>query len=244
MALINCPECNKEISDKVNACPHCGYPFGAAVIGKEAIQKVELTSVDIQSSNPAKLKLYLIGIAVIAAIAIIAFMAVTYLNKQNKKAAFNTYIDNINLISLEMLTGASEAEQLNNLTARVWQNSIYEESDPTTDKYTKENGRFYEDFNDALTDLYLASETAKVRSIIKLSQDNVQTQMRNLQNPPEGLENCYETMTNLYIAYRGLTDLAINPTGSLTSFSQTKNEKVDAFMSLYQKLEAQIPEKK
>jgi uncharacterized membrane protein YvbJ len=27
MALINCPECNKEISVKVKACPHCGFPF-------------------------------------------------------------------------------------------------------------------------------------------------------------------------------------------------------------------------
>lgn len=25
MALINCPECNKEISDKATVCPHCGY---------------------------------------------------------------------------------------------------------------------------------------------------------------------------------------------------------------------------
>ncbi len=25
MALINCPECNKEISDKAKSCPHCGY---------------------------------------------------------------------------------------------------------------------------------------------------------------------------------------------------------------------------
>lgn len=25
MALINCPECNKEISDKAKVCPHCGY---------------------------------------------------------------------------------------------------------------------------------------------------------------------------------------------------------------------------
>ena len=25
MALINCPECNKQISDKAPACPHCGY---------------------------------------------------------------------------------------------------------------------------------------------------------------------------------------------------------------------------
>lgn len=27
MALINCPECNKEISDKANSCPNCGYPL-------------------------------------------------------------------------------------------------------------------------------------------------------------------------------------------------------------------------
>lgn len=25
MALINCPECGKEISDTANKCPHCGY---------------------------------------------------------------------------------------------------------------------------------------------------------------------------------------------------------------------------
>lgn len=27
MALINCPECNKEISDKSKACIHCGFPL-------------------------------------------------------------------------------------------------------------------------------------------------------------------------------------------------------------------------
>ena len=26
MALIHCPECNKEISDKAKTCPHCGCP--------------------------------------------------------------------------------------------------------------------------------------------------------------------------------------------------------------------------
>ena len=25
MALIKCPECGKEISDKAKACPECGY---------------------------------------------------------------------------------------------------------------------------------------------------------------------------------------------------------------------------
>lgn len=27
MALINCPECGKEISDKANTCPNCGCPL-------------------------------------------------------------------------------------------------------------------------------------------------------------------------------------------------------------------------
>ena len=27
MALIKCPECGKEISDKARACPNCGNPM-------------------------------------------------------------------------------------------------------------------------------------------------------------------------------------------------------------------------
>jgi zinc ribbon protein len=26
MAIIQCPECSKEISDSAFTCPHCGYP--------------------------------------------------------------------------------------------------------------------------------------------------------------------------------------------------------------------------
>lgn len=27
MALTNCPECEKEVSENAMACPHCGYPL-------------------------------------------------------------------------------------------------------------------------------------------------------------------------------------------------------------------------
>lgn len=30
MALINCPECGKQISDKAGACPNCGCPIANA----------------------------------------------------------------------------------------------------------------------------------------------------------------------------------------------------------------------
>ena len=29
MALMKCPECNKEISDTTNVCIHCGYKIGS-----------------------------------------------------------------------------------------------------------------------------------------------------------------------------------------------------------------------
>jgi uncharacterized membrane protein YvbJ len=29
MALVNCPECGQQVSDKAAFCPHCGYPFKA-----------------------------------------------------------------------------------------------------------------------------------------------------------------------------------------------------------------------
>lgn len=36
MALINCPECNKEISDKAAACPSCGCPIANTQVINQA----------------------------------------------------------------------------------------------------------------------------------------------------------------------------------------------------------------
>lgn len=55
MALINCPECNKQISDKAIACPHCGLPasYFNALKKDEADEKVnvELSSIDYKNLN-------------------------------------------------------------------------------------------------------------------------------------------------------------------------------------------------
>lgn len=244
MALIKCPECNKEISDRVKACPHCGYPFEDDTQGNESTQKVEISSVNIQPRDPAKTKKVLTGVIGVIVVAIIIIVAITQANAQKEKTAFNTYIDTLNAVSFTMLSGASEAETLTNLTAKVWQNSIYKESDSTTDKYTKKNGKFYEDFNDALYGLFSDKSTVSTIKEIESNQELVTTIMKDLQNPPEGLENCYDTITNMYSAYRSLTDLAINPTGSLSTFIASKNDKVETFLELYKKLETQIPEKK
>lgn len=40
MALIRCPECNREISDKATACPGCGYPLNST--SQETAEKEQL----------------------------------------------------------------------------------------------------------------------------------------------------------------------------------------------------------
>lgn len=37
MALINCDECGREISDKATACPHCGNPMNVLTVGDEIV---------------------------------------------------------------------------------------------------------------------------------------------------------------------------------------------------------------
>lgn len=44
MALIKCPECNKEISDTTKSCPHCGYSI------KKEITQTELGDVEIKTA--------------------------------------------------------------------------------------------------------------------------------------------------------------------------------------------------
>ncbi len=43
MALINCPECKKEVSDAAPTCPNCGVPIAGAKEGKAA--GVQLTTI-------------------------------------------------------------------------------------------------------------------------------------------------------------------------------------------------------
>lgn len=96
MALINCPECSKEISDKVKACPHCGYPL----VNEETIKESKVTTKKVNS----KKRLYIcISVFVIIIIGI-AMLIISKdpvrqfkheLIKKNIKEANNIYTNKI-----------------------------------------------------------------------------------------------------------------------------------------------------
>ena len=230
MALIQCPECGKEISDKVKACPFCGYPMEEDA---GAPQPVAVTSISIQS-DPAKRKKLITG--VIAAVVVIIIAIAGFFAMQSSKAAN----ERANYIS-----GGAQAEDVCNLTKSVWYNSIFEEYDLETNKYTRKNngaGSFYDDFNDALTVLFTDKDMVSQISSIKENKTLVDSLMKDLQNPPEDLKNVYDLALEAYDSYTSLTDLAVSPSGNLQSYANEFSESDSALASAVKKLSSQIPE--
>lgn len=66
MALLNCPECGKEISDKAESCPNCGYPINEC-INYDVYEAVE-SEIEMKESVCSILSLIFYVLGVIASI--------------------------------------------------------------------------------------------------------------------------------------------------------------------------------
>ena len=69
MALINCPECRKEVSDAAPYCPNCGVPIAGAKEGKAAGAK--LTTIQ-ETSKKFKIHSLLSSLLVIIGVLLVA----------------------------------------------------------------------------------------------------------------------------------------------------------------------------
>jgi hypothetical protein len=66
-ALIKCPECNGDVSDKAAACPHCGYPTGRTARGPGPVQVIEKTGRGWKAVRVLGWLLIVIGVLVLRA---------------------------------------------------------------------------------------------------------------------------------------------------------------------------------
>ena len=235
----HCMECGAELEEGVTECPNCGCPVDDT-LGQEADekpQKVEVTGVKVTK----KLKT-VIGI-IVALMIIGSVTAVAITEYQKKKEAkeyaqrVEEYSDNLELATFTMLSGAGDAESSANLIKQVWYNAIYEKQDDETDKYTKPDGYFVSDFNDALGNLYSDESFSRKISSIKDNQDTVGGLMKELKNPPDEYKEAYDALSVFYEAYISLTNCAIDPSGSLQTYSSSFNDADTNTLNAYKSME-------
>ena len=268
MALIQCKNCGKDVSDRAKVCPHCGtqliedevtqpqpiiceecgaeIPQGAdscpncgcpvPVDGEEnteAPQKVELTSVKIPKLDQRKKKIVvgsIIGVIVlIAAISLI----ISQMRQATAAQLSADYSENISTVSAAILSSATQTEEAGNLIHDVWYKCIFEENAPETNEYTRPNGYYLDDFNDALANLFSDETFSQQLSSIKNDQETVTDLMRKMSDPPEEFEDAYEALRELFDAYTEFTNLVINPSGNLQTFTSNFNDADSALLNCY-----------
>lgn len=217
----HCTECGAELEEGMTECPNCGCPVDETQEVNEKPQKVEVTGVKITK------KIKVVG-GILAAVLVVGVATVFGVNRYQKNKATEVYAqrveeysDNLELATVTMLTGASDAESSANLIKQVWYNAIYEEKDDKTDQYTRPKGYFVSDFNDALGNLYADSSFSSKISSIEDNQDTVNALMKKMKNPPDEYKDAYDAISDLYDSYISLTNCATDPSGSLQTYSST-----------------------
>lgn len=232
-----CEECGTEVPTGVEACPNCGCPVPTKETAEEASpQKVEIAAVSIPKVSKKTQKNIFIAAAAIIAL-LVAILIGTSISKKQEAEAYRQqleqYEQKLETASFTMLMGAIQAEEAGNLIKNVWYNSIYKNYDSTTDKYTRPKGYFVSDFNTAIGNLFSDSDFLADIESIETSQETIATLMKELKNPPEEYKEAYQALKELYEAFNSLANLATNPTGNLTSFSQNFNTADTEFSNCY-----------
>ncbi len=87
MALIKCPECNREVSDRAASCPHCGCPLNSTAsqapqsdfVSSLHAKEIPHTNNSSSRKRPSKRKVNIFRIAIAAAsVAVLAFAIVLF----------------------------------------------------------------------------------------------------------------------------------------------------------------------
>ena len=210
MGLTNCPKCGETISEKATVCPRCN----SAVKQKQKKHKGAIISI------------------IVFALIVISALGIGILQKAKELK----YYSNMETVCFTMIDGAAKAENAGNLIKSVWYNAIFEERNSETDKYTMKNGKFVDDFNDALSELFADESFSNSISKIVTNQSEVANWVKQLKEPPKKYEEAYSVLKVYYDNYLKMTKIVINPTGSLNTFSEDFNTYDNNTVDSYEKM--------
>lgn len=210
-----CSNCGKEIQDGMQFCPNCGVP-----VYNDAEETMTNSTASVEEKAPKKRRKGIVAVIIL----LVVFAGALFLYSGASK--INTYNQFVDLYNT-MIEGTWKAESANILICKVWKNSIFKTADEETDKYTKAdggNGKFYDDFNDALETLYsdqnFIDELAEISSL----QTEAETLIKGLAKHPKAFDEEYSDFKEFYNLFMKFTNMPLTVNGSLYSFTDDHNE--------------------
>lgn len=165
----------------------------------------------------------------------------------------NAYAKALHEISDLMLEGGVLAETQINYIKKVWYNAVYKELDQETNTHTinstyYEEGKYYypdeafRDFNAALSSLFSSADFILTNLEIDINKAAVSNRYKELITPPSTMQRQYDAMDTLFTTYTRLINLALDPKGSLQTFSSDTNSLITEFLEQREKLTLLLPD--
>lgn len=234
MALIKCPECNKEISDKAKVCPNCGVE-----IKKEKIQicdecgtKNNNSKICTKCGAPLrKMKKLNIRTKTMLSVLLVILIIITMLLGFNlhKKKVENDYKDLLIKTVSKIDKQGIMADYICYEIADVWHDSIWNDDDV--------------DFNDAIDD-YLSENSTSINKLTT-TKNEIAEYMKNLRNVPSNnkeYEEVYKEVLELYSLFSSLVDMATDPSGNYNQYTSKEENTWKDFKETYNRIKILIPE--
>lgn len=211
MALIQCPECSREISNLSKVCIHCGYP----ILPEGVAQQVELTGVNFKSQKIVfRRTLMFICVAIV-------LVCIAFLYQKNKE--FNLE-KTISTSYGEIVEAMTYAELTTNLTYETWSSAI--------------SGR--SDFNIALKNLYKEKSMATLTSYISKAGDSVDLLYAKILKYENANSSFYADYISLYNQFKRIVRFSVSPEGSLQTYGQERRKLFDDYKALRDKVSPRI----
>ena len=238
------PEGNKEAENTTQTQRHASesvYSTPAPPVFQARNETISSAQAQTSKEKPKSSKSKFIIAGVLAVLVVIgAAFGIVYANKLKAEKISKQYERDLRSITKLILNSGARAEKCNNLIIKVWNNSIWQVNDPTTNPYTVSNGRFHSDFNDSLQKLFMDTTFMDEQEKIRSEKDQINEYMKKLKDPPEEWDDAYYDLEKCYDDYRTLINLALNPTGSLNTFSTAFTQADQLLIQSYDKVKEHL----
>lgn len=185
--------------------------------------------------------------------------------KKKVDEAKSKYIEKVKSLNLEIIASSAIAEKLIGSYSKLWLvaiedgvrledfaqalNTSTSTINPIIGEFhygvgLLENNEFSKvrDFNEAIAIAIKYYDKQGDLESLKKSREKIQSSIKELAFPPQEYQSIYDETFNLYNNYEKYIDLAIQPTGSLSSFSNNAQTLASDIISGTKSVSAKLPQ--